>query len=373
MLAPKVSIVGAGISGLALGRCLLKRGIHATIYERDSAKAFQLRYNYGITLHQWAYDTLLRDLGIDKYELLAKIRINQDTDESENGVGHVDLRANRNRLEQLLSQGLDVKWEHRLERISHTVDGNILQFSDGQTEVADGLIVGADGPHSIVRQAISPQTHLKVLPYAVYNGKRRVSFKDLESAGFGKPLTQTVIEQRHGPKLLKISFDDIAGETVTLSWTYSRPPLHESRPDALYRPSRTKEEAKQIPHELFAELSASALKDEIAYVFNPSSMRQDRTLNWLMRSMLVPREDLEAAASRGLLLTGDSAHSTPILGGDGANQAFIDAVELANVITHHLERDSSAFYDIAYERWQDSVKGSEEIIAKVHEPSLAGL
>ena len=57
MTQSTINIVGAGIGGVTLGRCLLKRGISSVLYERMSSSR---RHGYGITLHSSAYQPLLK-------------------------------------------------------------------------------------------------------------------------------------------------------------------------------------------------------------------------------------------------------------------------------------------------------------------------
>ncbi|KAL8717184.1 MAG: hypothetical protein Q9225_005546, partial [Loekoesia sp. 1 TL-2023] len=58
-----ITIVGAGLAGLTLGRCLRQYGIATVVLERVSSSP---TYNYGITLYPWAFRPLLNILQIDE-------------------------------------------------------------------------------------------------------------------------------------------------------------------------------------------------------------------------------------------------------------------------------------------------------------------
>lgn len=83
------------------------------------------------------------------------------------------FRANRQKLEQLLAEGLDVRWEYALADIKPTTDGLSLLFENGET-VETPFVVGAEGVHSQVRKIFCPSTTANVVLFTVYNGKRRL-------------------------------------------------------------------------------------------------------------------------------------------------------------------------------------------------------
>lgn len=85
-----------------------------------------------------------------------------------------------------------------------------------------------------------------------------------------------------------------------------------------------------------------------------------------MRVLLVNRQELHALADSGIFLIGDSAHLEPILGGEVANNAIIDGIELAKCISKFGQSGIQAFYDSRYPEWESSVKKSEEAIDEMH-------
>jgi len=100
----------------------------------------------------------------------------------------------------------------------------------------------------------------------------------------------------HGCKqsvALTISINDTTHEHVEMSLTYSRPAFTH-KPDPLYRPDRSKEEAKIIPPELFDEIRAlpHPFTPLFESVFDVENMPRDHLNHWLMRSIQVPEKDL---------------------------------------------------------------------------------
>ncbi|KAK5174079.1 uncharacterized protein LTR77_001159 [Saxophila tyrrhenica] len=377
MSQPQISIIGAGVSGLVLGRCLLHRGIPAVLYDKDAPRSGSARHGYGITLHRETYKPLLKYIGLDETAFRRRVAV----DSAVNGIGRISnhgrdsdassFRANRAKLENLLSEGLDIRWDHGLSSLTSENSTNSLTFSNGQ-QVQSSLVVGVDGVHSSVRKSISPNTDFTVLPFAVYNGKRRLS-----RSAFGQDYapymdSTNLVEHRQGQTLLQISTNDMTANEVSISYIYSRP--SHAQPDALFTPDRPKTAATDIPSALFDEIAT--LKDlppPFRDVFNPATMRKDRLLNWLMRSLLVPASDLENAAERGIVLIGDAMHATPILGGEGANWAIEDGIALAEWIVEKGGEGFGGFLEGRYGRWKEAIGQGERELEGMHGVGRASL
>lgn len=383
--SPSITIIGGGIAGLALGRCLLQRGIKAQILEK--ARNSTRRNDYGITLFAKRYRPLIEVLGIDEGSFRKRVAV--DRGEGKVSAGAEDeesLRVNRNRFEALLAEGLDVRWEVEVVGIEGTGEGGnaSVELGDGE-KITSEVVVGADGPHSVLRKTIASDAEFKILPYASYNGKRRIALKDWEDRFAAAFKNGNVLEKRITSSgiLLQISINDRGAssneeESVSISYTFSRPAKQQrGQEDALYRPERRKEAAKETPEELFAEIAAleGDLQEPFKTVFSAEATRKDRLLNWLMRSILVDSKALDKATSKGLVILGDAAHAEPILGGLGANEAIEDSMVLAELLTGNdgAEGALKNFYAARVGEWEKSVRESEVRIANVHGKERASL
>jgi hypothetical protein len=117
VMAPQqpISIISAGIGGLSLARCLLKRNIPTIVYESLLSNP---RHIYAITLHQSSYQPLLDVLEMDELNFKRHLAV----DGTIGGNGSINpklliqksassstsFRANRQKLEELFREGLDV-------------------------------------------------------------------------------------------------------------------------------------------------------------------------------------------------------------------------------------------------------------------------
>ena len=379
MSPPTISIVGAGLSGLVLGRCLKQRGTPCIIFDRDTAAAAATRYSYGITLYPWAYRPLLRYLDLNEATFQKTVAVDSYiggvgrlSSHTRHGSNETDgFRANRRKLEKMLREGLDVRWEHDLTEISSEEGSNSMVFGNGQ-KLQASIVVGADGPHSQVRRAFTPNSNFTILPYAVYNGKCRVDPKTFEDKFAPHMNGANVIEHRIGQTLLQITVADRTETSVSISYTYSRPAR--GLADLGFTPERSAAGASRITDQLFDEVrSLGVLEEPFGEVFDAEKMRTDRLLNWLMRSISVDAAELNTGAGRGILLVGDAAHATPILGGDGANAAIQDCVDLAEYIVQNGTSDLAGFYGTKDETWRSYVRDGEDRLAKMHGQAGASL
>jgi tyrosinase len=381
-----IPIIGAGIAGLTLSRSLRHRGIPSIIHEKASSKQ---RFNYAITLHSTAYQPLLKILNLDESTFKRRVAVDAE-DDGEGKIGeHVELpshaglystessfRANRAKFEQLLREGIDIRWRTTLQSIEKNTQGLSLRFHNTEWSSGSKLVVGADGVHSNVRKLLLPtSSRLDVLPYVAFNGKRRMNRKEFDDIFSGEAVEKrtNVWEAKEGDAVLNISVNEKTSEGVSISWVYSRP--IRSNEDALHRPNRSNEDAQKIPEEFFLEVGGlKELNPPFSAIFNVEKVRGDRILHWLMRTTSTPMSDLrDLLMESGVCLIGDATHAEPIVGGNGANAAIMDAMKLADAISSGGKDGVLRWYDERHSKWVQGAEESQKHLARMHvSPVRAG-
>lgn len=188
-MSPPIAILGAGPSGLLLGRLLSRANIDYTIFERDSSAmsawgrggsgtldlhegsgllaleeaglldAFKKKARYVVAAHACCHKRIA--LTFSRYDVpltiasmhgkvLVKLDENQDTDRPE-----IDRRDLRSML--LDSVPMDrIKWGVKVEQVQKEADGTMaVHFADGSRKTGFRLVVGADGAWSKARSLVS--------------------------------------------------------------------------------------------------------------------------------------------------------------------------------------------------------------------------
>jgi len=362
---PKISIIGAGISGLALACQLAVSKIPFNIYEARNAQT--IGHTYSITLQRSA----LRSLNSSRYlrEAVRELRPKTAVDRAVGGNGRVsdqspkgsasfqavDRDVRKWLVELLAKQGGFVNWDHRLTAVRPAAEGSgaELCFENQEPTIAD-LVIDAGGLGSPcfdydVEAAPKP----RLLPYACYAGRRRMRshdfldkyshyFRDgntIELAGDIATSTPFISLQK-----VHLGERDQEGHDIELRWVFSRPSL--GGHDPLYRPGRTPEEAKVIPPELYKEMLASVTlfspkkQSMLQQFFDLLDLHSDRILHWHLRVRLPAQQYFATNADRKTFYAfamGDAAHSVPILKSNGAVQAFHDARHMAESIVALLD------------------------------------
>ncbi len=375
---PPITIAGAGIAGLTLGRCLAHKGIPSILLERHDSSP---RYNYGVTLHPWAYQPLLLVLQMDETTFRKRLAVDAprggteaftgDTMSAGSEISPRTFRCHRGKLERLLQEGQDIRWKHGIKSVDVSQRNVTVEIADEKT-IETKVLIGTDGVHSQVRKSLAPDIQPKVLPYVVFNGKRSVSLKEYEETLVSHMEDSTIMESRHEDILLQITVNEFAESKVYLGYTYSRPVRPPS--DPLHRPERAMSGAMETPEDFFIEIqNLQGLKQGFKEIFDVEKVRNDRILHWLMRSSLGSREESQKLADRGVLLVGDAVHAMPILGGEGANHAMKDGVELAEHLAANGSDGSRTFVNARYDAWEKGVEQSESRLSEMHIPSRASL
>lgn len=340
-------------------------GIRSTIFDKRFQRQETSR---SITLRPWAYVPLAKVLGIDHQQLAGK-------DHNPDGKISDGMCCPQGQIEDLLFEDLHVEyiqelnWIEGLKSQMHRLEFSSMPFCT-ETIIYSQLTIGADGVHSSVRHVVLPEVKPNILPYAVYYGSRRMTarhYKHDIAPHIRHPTmfrfwkeTQTLL--RIIPCLSSSLLND--DEDVHVKYTYSRPTHND---DPLSKPERKEGEAQYIPNEFYSEIEG--LKDLgplFGNIFHPQKVRQDKVLNWLMRSLLVPLEKLQELADQGVLLIGDAAHAMPILGSEGANWAFNDAIDLTYYIANNALPRLGNFYENRYPEWQQAVSESERRLFDMH-------
>lgn len=295
MSSPRTTvIVGAGLDGLILGQCLKAENVPVIILEKAS---FSPHFNYGIILHRSVYLALLPVLQINEASFMERCSIGVLHAQKDSAARTSSFRCHRGRLESILREGLDIRWEHSLKSVEMIPQGILLHVENEPVTESD-IIIGADGVHSLLRHFFIPSSHLIVLPYVVFNSRRNITREDYQRGLQPHMAGQTTPQALQGHVLFRVYLNEYTATSVHLCYTYSRPARAN---DPLHEPDRPKSGADKIPEGFYAELSQFKHEESgpvFADIIDGEKVRQDRLSHWLMRSTIVSLGDIQDHADR---------------------------------------------------------------------------
>ncbi|UJR33543.1 hypothetical protein I4U23_020985 [Adineta vaga] len=315
-----VLIIGGGLGGLALAQLLLQSSssIKVLIFERDEDEhAREQGYCIGID-----------SMGLD---VLNKIQVLNYLLSDESGAFYslsffrilnrylqkiLDFNARgskliyREDLRQALLKNLDIQWNKRFISYKILDDGIEANFEDG-TSARGTILIGCDGAKSLVRAQLIPEFERTDL-HIINTGGTVEQYDDLKKIHQISKDSLVRILGKQGHTLLILPFRQL--------WMW-----------ALSWPEQEDREERNISSDQLVNKVRQYFNDEEIVRLIERSAPSTYIGPFRMHSALCLKQNPFPNNPRVTLL-GDAAHPMTTHAGKGANTAFADAMDLADLL-----------------------------------------
>ena len=341
----KVIIAGGGIGGLAAALALHARGIDVDVFER-SASIRELGVGINTLPHaigvlaEWGLLPALDAVAIRTHELIYANRHGQTVWRELRGMeaGHAvpQYSIHRGRLQAVLLAAVEqrlpgrVHTDHALEDFTQDADGVQVTFRRADGSIVRhraGVLVGADGIHSVIRARFYPQEGPPgwngimlwrgAVPWQPYlTGRSMIIAGGMDA----KLVLYPIAPEPDGRILLNwaVMARVAAGGTA--------PPRRED----WSRPGRLDDVLPRLQHFRLDVL------DPVAVV---------RATPEFYEYPVCDRDPIERWSFGRVTLLGDAAHPMYPVGSNGASQAILDAAALAGHLATHDPVAALAAYE----------------------------
>ncbi|KAL4724393.1 hypothetical protein ACLX1H_009007 [Fusarium chlamydosporum] len=365
MSSPKIAIIGAGLSGLALALALHQQGIESIAYEQQSAPldiggAIMLSPNSLRALDKLGvFQRMLpRSYKFDELYFLSQedklVDVFKFGDEEK--YGYTGIRVYRFELINILldlvrEAGIKVEYGKKFDKIiSETEDSVTWSFTDGSEQSAD-LLIGADGIHSRVRSYLYPDLAPKFTNMIGVTAAVPTSQLKLEENKYDLPAT--FMHDKRGAFVIAPQLVD--GSEVLIG---------KQKVFVGEDPGRDAWKAMNSDKTWCVDFLREGKEDYPPIVSNATSEISTDSVN-LWPFYLLPKLDKWTSRDKHgrVAILGDAAHAIPPTAGQGVNQAFEDVYTFAGVLGL-LKGNGGNELSEALDRWQ---KGRQERVDNIIE------
>lgn len=362
MSSPEVSIIGAGLAGLALALALDQRHIPVVVFEARPAPlniggAVMLSPNALKILDALGIYDIIRTRGYNFEQLHFRDSHGKLLETYEFGdakkYGYQGLRIYRHVLidqlvQALKERGVQVVYGHRFSRIvRETPSGVTFAFSDG-SEARTTLLVGADGIHSTVRKHLYPGLETRFIGMAGITAAVPKSQLQLPD-GYHIPVT---ITSDRGAFVIAPQEPD-GSEVLIGKQARVSPPAEPLWERAFVADKKSAVRFLQSDNDAFPEF----VKNAVAHI------DEDKVNKWPF--FVVPKLDSWTSDTGNVVILGDAAHAIPPSAGQGINQAFEDVYMLALVLAKRENIDLGIALALWQKYRQERVDQVLELNAKI--------
>ncbi|MCQ9278397.1 FAD-dependent monooxygenase [Staphylococcus borealis] len=306
----KIAIIGAGIGGLTAGALLSEKGHDVSIFERQPSIS-EVGAGIGIG------DNVIKKLG--KHDLAKGIKnAGQNLsamnvlDDKGNSLSTVKLKENtlnvtlaRQTLIELIESYVNpqcIYTDHDVIKVDNVDQQVLVHFSNHASQRFD-LCIGADGIHSVVRQAVHPNAKLLYQGYTCFRGL-------VDDAN----LQNTDIANEYWGKRGRVGIVPLINNQAY--WFIT---MNASEKDSKYQ-------SFEKPH---LQAYFNNYPEPVRHILD----KQSET--GILKHDLYDMKPIKSFVNQRILLLGDAAHATTPNMGQGAGQAMEDAIVLANCLAEY--------------------------------------
>lgn len=134
-----------------------KSNIPAIVFEQAAKGRHP---GHGLVLQARAYRPLLSLLGIEEaaFRKAVAVDVGIGRNGAVNDSAYTDeraqedlkplIRVNKRKLRDLLADGVEIRWDHRLKQVDASRDSVTAEFENGE-RVSGAYLIAADGVHSV--------------------------------------------------------------------------------------------------------------------------------------------------------------------------------------------------------------------------------
>ncbi|CAF0751480.1 unnamed protein product [Adineta ricciae] len=349
-----VLIIGGGLGGLALAQLISQSSssVKVLIFERDENEHVRDQ-GYCIGIDSTGFEVLTKIRALDhllsdesgSWSTLSSFQIlNQYLQELLALNVHGIKLIYREQLRRALLTNLDVQWNKRFVSYKVLDDGVEATFQDG-TSVHGTILIGCDGARSLVRAQLIP-------------GFQRTDLRIINTAG-------TVEQSDDMKKIRQLARDSLVRILGRQGHSMLILPFRQLWMWSLSWPEKEDhEERNTSPTQLVEKVRRHFDNEELVQLIErstPSSYLSP----FRMHSALCLKQNPFPNNPRVTLL-GDAAHPMTTQAGKGANTAFADAFDLANLLLNPSSSSLSEYEQKMFKRGFAAVKMSLSNTKMIH-------